>query len=231
MFANFCIVNRQHYIKSRLNYFKRRVETLEQYCRENNLDDDPQTEGLQLTPDDWGAWGESNLAIVNPFQDIDESGVDLRPLYASALWYLANVDTIVALNALIYDLNKFGQTTWIIRQLQLMENKVANLTSTPSFHVSSAPAFVSLYPALTSTPSLHVSSAPAFVSCRGRELKTREKEVEDTSSAGEDISPHVSSPPKRGVFSSRLRLFISRPHVYAFIACVFSSCYLLLYTI
>jgi hypothetical protein len=207
MFANFCIVNRQHYIKSRLNYFKRRVETLEQYCRENNLDDDPQTEGPQLTPDDWG---ESNLAIVNPFQDIDESGVDLRPLYASALWYLANVDTIVALNALIYDLNKFGQTTWIIRQLQLMENKVANLTSTPSFHVS---------------------SAPAFVSCRGRELKTREKEVEDTSSAGEDISPHVSSPPKRGVFSSRLRLFISRPHVYAFIACVFSSCYLLLYTI
>ena len=40
-------------MKSRLDYFKKRVKTLEQYYRETYPDDDdPQTEGVKLTPDE-----------------------------------------------------------------------------------------------------------------------------------------------------------------------------------
>ncbi len=124
MFANYCIVNRQHYLKSRRDYYLKRYQDLNQVYREEYPDGNDPREGTQLTPTDWGDTETEKLAIVNPFQDTDESGVDLRPLYASVLWYLANVETIEALNALTYDVNKYGRSEWIVRQLQQMENKV-----------------------------------------------------------------------------------------------------------
>ena len=151
MFANYCIVNRQHYLKSRRDYYLKRYQDLAQVYREEYPDDNDLSEGAQLTPTDWGGIETDKLAIVNPFQDMDESGVDLRPLYASALWYLANVETIEALNALTYDVNKYGRSEWIIRQLQLMENKVRqNEQSLFTFLPRSC---LHLPPALVSSPS------------------------------------------------------------------------------
>jgi len=127
MFVNYCIVNKKQYLKAKIKHHERAMNhykgVYEQcYKKEykNDEESDDDNACLDMVTD------SSPLEIVDPhsWQDVDECGVDLRPLYASVLWYLACVRTIEALNALTIDVDTYGRKGWILRQLELIKHSV-----------------------------------------------------------------------------------------------------------
>lgn len=124
MFTNYCIVNRRDYLRAKIEYHSQKLKHCLSLYRTNFEEEytvDDRTKPNKLVDDDPDS---RMLKVVNPFDDVDDLGVDLRPLYASLLWYLACVETIEALNALTNDVAEFGRKCWIIRQLNFFEQKV-----------------------------------------------------------------------------------------------------------
>ena len=117
-------MNRKDYLRAKIEHHRRKLDNcLRTYCA---------TFGVEYSDDDCANLNKLDdddpdsklLTVVNPFDEVDTYGVDLRPLYASLLWYLACVETIEALNTLTNDIAKFGRKGWIIRQLKFFEEKV-----------------------------------------------------------------------------------------------------------
>jgi hypothetical protein len=120
-------VNKKQYLKAKVKHHMRAVnhyKELYQQCYKKEYKSDEESDDDNDCHD--MVTDSSPLEIVNPHSspDVDQYGEDLRPLYASVLWYLACVRTIEALNALTLDVDKYGRKGWIHRQLELIKQSV-----------------------------------------------------------------------------------------------------------
>ena len=120
-------MNKKQYLKAKIKHHERAMnhyKGMYQQCYKKEYKNDEESDDDNDCHD--MVSDSSPLEIVDPHSshDVDQYGVDLRPLYASVLWYLACVRTIEALNALTIDVDKYGRKGWIHRQLELMKQSV-----------------------------------------------------------------------------------------------------------
>jgi len=146
MFVNFCIGDKKRYLKAKLREIESKKSMLLSEYRQLGGDDERDVEmdisnesSSHPVHDNVLEWNESDnvgderLEVINPYENIDTAGDDLRHLYASVLWYLACVRSIEALNALTIDVKRYGRKKWILKQLSLWKSLVRSYCLTIVF--------------------------------------------------------------------------------------------------
>lgn len=132
MFVNFCIGDKKRYLRARMKQLdsKKLILLSEYHKLGGDYERDVEIDISKDTALEWDESdnvGDERLEVINPYENIDTSGDDLRHLYASVLWYLACVRSIEALNALTIDVRRYGRKKWILKQLSLWETLVRRL--------------------------------------------------------------------------------------------------------